>query len=80
MKRERDIWRTLQHENVLPLCGVCELASALASMPMCMFVSPFMRQGSLLEYLRRNAFADRLRLVGSSRDHCRTTLTHTYPR
>ena len=45
---EMSVWKTLQHEHVLPLLG----ASAASGDPPWFFVSPYMRNGSLVAYLR----------------------------
>ena len=47
--REIGIWKTLQHINVLQLYG----ASSATNDPPWFFVSPYMKNGSLVEYLRR---------------------------
>ena len=47
--REIEIWKNLRHPNVLPLCGA---SSACGSAPW-FFVSPYMKNGSLVEFLKR---------------------------
>lgn len=49
--REISIWKTLQHPNVLQLYG----ASSASGDPPWFFVSPYEKNGSLTEYLRRVA-------------------------
>lgn len=47
--REMGIWKTLRHANVLQLYG----ASSATGDPPWFFVSPYMKNGSLPEYLKR---------------------------
>ncbi|KAI9060350.1 kinase-like protein [Trametes sanguinea] len=47
-QQEVSIWRSLQHSNVLPLYG----ASATESDPPWYLVSPYLRHGTLVSYLR----------------------------
>ena len=47
--REVEIWKNLRHPNVLPLCG----ASSASGMDPLFLVSPYMKNGSLVEYLKR---------------------------
>ncbi|KAJ4486547.1 hypothetical protein C8J55DRAFT_452053 [Lentinula edodes] len=49
--RETAIWKKLSHPNVLELYG----ASSASGDPPWFFVSPYMRNGCLVEYLRRNS-------------------------
>ncbi|KAJ3800619.1 hypothetical protein GGU11DRAFT_676882 [Lentinula aff. detonsa] len=49
--RETAIWKKLSHPNVLELYG----ASSASGDPPWFFVSPYMQNGSLAEYLRRNS-------------------------
>ena len=46
--REIEIWKTLRHHNVLPLYG----ASSASGDPPWFFVSPYMKNGSLVQYLK----------------------------
>jgi abelson tyrosine-protein kinase 1 len=46
-KREIQIWKTLHHRNVLTLYG----ASSAQGEPPYFFVSPFCKEGSLVQYL-----------------------------
>lgn len=48
-KREVAIWKTLKHPNVLELYG----ASSTTGDPPWFFVSPYERNGSLVEFLRK---------------------------
>lgn len=55
--KEAEIWKTLKHENVLELYG----ASSAIGEPPWFFVSPYQKNGSLVEYLKgatHNAEAD----------------------
>lgn len=52
---EIGIWKTLHHPNVLPLYG----ASSTTGDPPWFFVSPYMKNGSLVEYLKRVEHEDR---------------------
>lgn len=47
--REVGIWKTLQHPNVLELYG----ASSASGDPPWFFVSPYLKNGTLVEFLRR---------------------------
>lgn len=47
--REIAIWKTLKHPHVLELCG----ASSASGDPPWFFVSPYLKNGSLVEYLKR---------------------------
>lgn len=47
--REIEIWKALRHPNVLELYG----ASSASSDPPWFFVSPYEKNGSLVEYLRK---------------------------
>jgi abelson tyrosine-protein kinase 1 len=47
--REIEIWKNLRHPNVLPLCG----ASSASGRAPWFFVSPYMKNGSLVEFLKR---------------------------
>ncbi|KAF8890966.1 hypothetical protein BD779DRAFT_1515523 [Infundibulicybe gibba] len=58
--REVGIWKTLRHANVLELYG----ASSAAGDPPWFFVSPYEKNGSLVEYLKRIASEGTGDLVG----------------
>ncbi|KAF9462806.1 hypothetical protein BDZ94DRAFT_1260375 [Collybia nuda] len=47
--REISIWKTLKHPHVLELCG----ASSASGDPPWFFVSPYLKNGSLVEYLKK---------------------------
>ncbi|KAG8784728.1 hypothetical protein FRC12_018340 [Ceratobasidium sp. 428] len=55
--RELDIWSRLQHRNILELLGLAQFRDQMA------MISPWMDQGTLLQYLGRNPAADRYQLV-----------------
>ena len=47
--REIEIWKNLRHPNVLPLCG----ASSASGKAPWFLVSPYMKNGSLVEFLKK---------------------------
>ena len=53
--REIEIWKTLRHPNVLRLCG----ASSASGDPPWFFVSPYMKNGSLVQHLKRVEMEER---------------------
>jgi serine/threonine protein kinase len=53
--REIGIWKTLRHPNVLPLYG----ASSASGDPPWFFVSPYMKNGSLVQHLKRVELEER---------------------
>ncbi|EDR03117.1 uncharacterized protein LACBIDRAFT_238810 [Laccaria bicolor S238N-H82] len=53
--REVEIWKNLRHPNVLQLCG----ASSASGKAPWFFVSPYMKNGSLVEFLKRIGDASR---------------------
>ena len=53
--REIGIWKTLRHPNVSPLYG----ASSASGDPPWFFVSPYMKNGSLVQYLKRVELEER---------------------
>lgn len=55
--REVNVWRRLQHPNVLPLIGICTLDSVTY------MVSPWMSKGNAFNYIKSNPEIDRLLLV-----------------
>ena len=55
--QEAIMWRHLTHPNIVPLLGV-------TITPKFQLVSDWMSGGDLLEHLRKNPDADRLKLVG----------------
>lgn len=61
--REAAIWRTLRHRNVLPLYG----ASSAVEGGMWFLVSPYLPNGTLVEYLKRVEQRIAAGLVGSPR-------------
>lgn len=57
--KEAIIWRQLRHPNIMPLCGICQDQFA----PQFALVSPWMKNGTLSQYLLRNPDADRVKMV-----------------
>ena len=53
--REIEIWKTLRHPNVLRLCG----ASSASGDPPWFFVSSYMKNGSLVQHLKRVELEER---------------------
>ncbi|KAG8790267.1 hypothetical protein FRC12_012341 [Ceratobasidium sp. 428] len=54
--RELYIWSKLEHDHIVPLLGVMEFRGSIG------LVSPWMKHGSILEYLKRNPKVDRCSL------------------
>ncbi|KAG8702726.1 hypothetical protein FRC09_004577 [Ceratobasidium sp. 395] len=54
--RELYIWSHLKHKNVLDLCGLAQFRDHMA------MVSPWMDNGTLLQYIERNPAVDRYQL------------------
>jgi len=59
-RNEAGIWSPLQHKNVLKLLGIAELPGR--SMPACL-VSPFMKNGHVIRFLKENPTRRRLPLI-----------------
>ncbi|EIW81847.1 kinase-like protein [Coniophora puteana RWD-64-598 SS2] len=57
MCREAAIWRYLRHPNVLPFLGAVYNGTEIH------VVTPFMENGSVMDYLERNPDVDRVRLI-----------------
>ena len=55
-------WKYVSHPNVLPFHGVSE-----ALFPFCI-ISPWMSNGNIIEYSKKNQRANRLRLVSDLHD------------
>ena len=53
------IWRQLRHPNLLPFYGVLDDEFH----PLLALVAPWMPNGHMIGYLKRNPGADRMRLV-----------------
>ena len=49
LRREIDVWRRLDHDNIVPLLGVTTDVKPYTSMGM---VSPWMENGDLTKFLR----------------------------
>lgn len=63
-KREERAWRKLNHPHVLPFYGACSIPVQNFGGPIQQaFVSPFMKQGTLANYLYHNPRCDRLKLM-----------------
>ena len=58
--REIGIWKTLRHPNVLRLCG----ASSASGDPPWFFVSSYMKNGSLVQHLKRVELEERPSYLG----------------
>jgi serine/threonine protein kinase len=58
LHRELGTWHGANHKNVLPLLGYC---TTFGSVPC--FVSPWMRYGTVLEFLVARPWANRVKLV-----------------
>ena len=58
--REIEIWKTLRHPNVLGLCG----ASSASGDPPWFFVSHYMKNGSLVQHLKRVELEERPNNLG----------------
>ncbi|EJD49372.1 kinase-like protein [Auricularia subglabra TFB-10046 SS5] len=63
IRREFRVWKSLSHENILPLSGFLVREGPLLAMKTYVFVSPFMQRGTLAEYIQDNQQADRLGLM-----------------
>ncbi|KAF9555212.1 hypothetical protein CPC08DRAFT_139849 [Agrocybe pediades] len=76
--REIGIWKTLNHPNVLPLYG----ASSATGDPPWFFVSPYLKNGTLVEHLKRVEHEQRPPGlgVGHSSGHVMTTSMLQTPR
>lgn len=61
MPREYDIWKSLFHDNILPLCGT--LHSRFPGPRLQIYVSPYLDRGTLLGYLQSTPQAPRLPLM-----------------
>ena len=58
--REMGIWKTLRHPNVVPLYG----ASSASGDPPWFFVSPYMKNGSIVSHLKRIELEERPSSLG----------------
>jgi hypothetical protein len=50
------LWIPLEHDNVLPLLGICHIPDDPSKLP-CL-ISPWMHQGTAREYLNSNSNTD----------------------
>ena len=64
------IWRQLKHKNILPLLGIVYDIPYKSSIGL---LAPWMENGSLDGYLRKNETVDRLTIVRTSRYFARAT-------
>jgi serine/threonine protein kinase len=64
MKRELQVWQSLEHMNIVPLYGIVERIN-FGRFPA--MVSPWMKNGTLAEYMKQNDIAltmgERLKIV-----------------
>ncbi|KAG8913189.1 hypothetical protein FRC01_004683 [Tulasnella sp. 417] len=60
MKRNADVWRSMKHRNILPLLGICRFIN---SDPRVYFISPWMKNGNVKDYILSNPGADRVQLI-----------------
>ncbi|KZT53898.1 kinase-like protein [Calocera cornea HHB12733] len=65
--RELQIWRDLDHPNVLQFLGTARLPSVTDHAQIC-FVSPWMQEGNVIEFLEQYPNVDRLNLIGGIAD------------
>ena len=64
------VWRQLKHKNILPLLGIVYDIPYKSSIGL---LAPWMENGSLDGYLRKNETVDRLTIVRTSRYFARAT-------
>jgi serine/threonine protein kinase len=55
------MWKELEHPNILPFLGV----DMTLRRPSCCLISPWMKNGNVLEFIKANPNSDRLALVGT---------------
>ena len=67
LRKEMNIWAAVEHRNILPFFGFCRFMGNQTppSVYSICFVSPWMANGDIISFLRRNPHHDRLRSVGS---------------
>ena len=61
--RERVIWSTLDHPNILPFVGFCVADSSEVTVLTPWFVSPWMDNGTVVDYLETHPSVDHLMIV-----------------
>ncbi|KAG8916308.1 hypothetical protein FRC01_003241 [Tulasnella sp. 417] len=61
MKRNADVWRSMNHRNILPLLGICRFVNSAD--PRVYFITPWMKNGNVKQYLILNPGADRIQLI-----------------
>lgn len=59
LRREAEVWRRLSHPRLLPFLGAWKLGGHLY------VVSPFIRNGTIVEYISKHPDVNRIRLVSS---------------
>ncbi|KZO92459.1 kinase-like protein [Calocera viscosa TUFC12733] len=67
--RESWTWSQLHHDHIVPLWGVADvsqIATGFGFEPQLCMISPWMIEGNIMGFLKRNPDANRLRLVGHS--------------
>ncbi|KZS96304.1 kinase-like protein [Sistotremastrum niveocremeum HHB9708] len=64
---EMRLWSSMQHENILPFLGFCffhgTYGSADSDVSTFSLVSPWMQNGTVIDYVRSNAEVDRVKLL-----------------
>ncbi|PCH44114.1 kinase-like protein [Wolfiporia cocos MD-104 SS10] len=60
LMKEIIVWRVVHHPNILPFNGVCEVGQP----KILWMVAPWMQNGDITRYIKKNPGADRLKLVG----------------
>lgn len=63
MLKELRVWSKVQHSNVLPLKGYKAEVITGAPCPSLSFVTEWIEEGSMMQYIRRRAEVDNLSLV-----------------
>ncbi|KAG9029682.1 hypothetical protein FRB95_005023 [Tulasnella sp. JGI-2019a] len=63
INRQVDLWRTLKHDNILPLCGIYHLKERGRDDASVCFVSPWMTNRDMMRYLKIFPNANRLKLI-----------------
>jgi hypothetical protein len=53
------VWKELEHPNILPFLGV----DMTLRYPSCCLISPWMKNGNVLEFIKAHPTTDRLALV-----------------
>jgi len=61
--REAERWKRLSHQNVVPVLGVFDIP--FQTRISFSVIIPWMKNGNILEYVKKHPEADRLQLVGA---------------